>query len=154
MASHGDTRLPLRFWNKVEVRQASQLVATPCWVWVAYVMPKQGYGMFRWDLKTCLAHRVAYQTLVGQIPKGLEPDHLCRVRTCTNPDHMELVTRQVNVLRGEASAAKFARRTVCGKGHPLSGTNLIPCRLKHGLRKCRTCYNAWQSERQKLKNAA
>ena len=152
MSLFNSPNLPDRFWKKIAVQQASSLVATPCWIWTGYVMP-EGYGMFRWDGKTCLAHRVSRQVLIGPIPKGLEPDHLCRVRKCVNPEHTEPVTRRVNVLRGEAPAAKLSKRTVCDAGHELSGDNLIKCRLRNGSRTCRMCYNKKQRDSQiKRKN--
>lgn len=46
------------------------------------------------------AHRIAYTLTFGLIPKGLEPDHLCRNRRCINPYHLELVTRKINSRRG------------------------------------------------------
>ena len=48
----------------------------------------------------CSAHRVSYALLKGTLVDGLDLDHLCRVRPCVNPDHLEQVTRQVNVRRG------------------------------------------------------
>ncbi len=56
-------------------------------------------------------HRMAYTILVGEIPEGLEPDHLCRNRACYNPAHLELVTRSENVKRGLLGVIKnFCKR--------------------------------------------
>jgi hypothetical protein len=49
--------------------------------------------------RTALAHRVAYEALVGPIPDGMTIDHLCRNKRCLNPAHMELVTRGENTRR-------------------------------------------------------
>ena len=51
------------------------------------------------------AHRWSYQHHIGPVPEGLVLDHLCRVRHCVNPDHLEPVTSRENTLRGEGFAA-------------------------------------------------
>lgn len=47
------------------------------------------------------AHRAAYEALRGPIPEDRVLDHLCRVRRCYNPWHLEIVTIGENVRRGE-----------------------------------------------------
>lgn len=129
--SYGDPRLPARFWDKVRVE------LTGCWTWQAYVTAS-GYGQF-YPTKNQprRAHRVAYEVLVGPIPDGLQLDHLCRVRACCNPEHLEPVTHRVNTLRGVGFAARHAAATECPKGHPYSGSNL---RIRpSGRRACREC---------------
>ena len=54
------------------------------------------------------AHRFVYEQTKGPILEGLTIDHLCRVRCCVNPDHLEVVTIQENIQRGFA-----ARRKLC-----------------------------------------
>jgi hypothetical protein len=83
------------------------------------------------------AHRLYYELEKGPIPKGLTLDHLCRVRCCVNPDHLEPVTPVENVMRGESFFAKQARRTHCPQGHEYIGRNLMITR--RGERKCRAC---------------
>lgn len=115
-----------------------------CWEWPG---PKdvRGRGLVYHDGKRRKAHRVAYEMLVGPIPEGLEPDHLCRNLACFNPRHLEPVTHAVNSLRGEGLPAKNARKTHCDHGHPLSGSNLRVYRRtwKSGkttdVRVCRQC---------------
>ena len=67
-----------------------------CWIWQRGVNPVSRYGMLgrRW------AHRVIYEREVGPIPRGMELDHLCRVKACVNPDHLEVVTKSENAKRG------------------------------------------------------
>ena len=90
----GDNRLPERFWRKVTVDTGSG-----CWVWMA-ALNRRGYGIWGWQGRTVLVHRVAYEVLTGQrIPEGLTIDHLCGVKRCVNPDHMEVVTRGENTRR-------------------------------------------------------
>jgi hypothetical protein len=72
---------------------------TGCWNWLLKV-GDHGYGD-TWDGSSVRkAHRVVYERLVGPVPDGLQLDHLCRNRACVNPDHLEPVTRSVNVQRG------------------------------------------------------
>lgn len=106
-----------------------------CWLWVASCSPS-GYGHFRVDGKTVRAHRFAYEYWHGPIPADKELDHCCRVRACVNPAHLEAVSHQENVLRGEARAAANARKAVCPKcGGAFTTTN-------RGSRRCRPCGNA------------
>src|ERR1700751_234362 len=70
-----------------------------CWEWHGYVS-KRGYGFFHAFGRPRPAHRVAYEIYVGEIPGGLDLDHLCRNRSCVNPAHLQPVTRQINILRG------------------------------------------------------
>jgi HNH endonuclease len=79
-----------------------------CWLWMAYI-DGDGYGKFRLG-KTITAHRAAWLLFRGPIPEGLEPDHLCLIKRCANPDHLELVTHQVNIQRGWDARARFAER--------------------------------------------
>jgi hypothetical protein len=128
-------RLPLRFQTKIAVDP------TGCWLWAGATM-WNGYGQatpLRSDPPgtTTLVHRRAYEILVGPIPDGMTLDHLCRVRECVNPDHMEPVTMRDNMLRGRSPAAYHARATHCPKGHPYFGANLY--QRPNGSRGCRAC---------------
>jgi hypothetical protein len=84
-----------------------------CWVWTG-ATEHNGYARFWLDGKMRYAHRVAYEWFRGPIPAGLDLDHLCRVRNCVNPYHLEAVTRQVNLLRGETFTAAHAAGRDCG----------------------------------------
>ncbi len=119
-----------RFWAKVDVTAADL-----CWHWTAGLQ-SAGYGRFSADGRDIGAHRFAYELLVGPIPEGLHIDHLCRVRHCVNPEHLEPVTQRENILRGECPAALNARMTECPRGHPFDEANTY---LTGGQRTCRTC---------------
>lgn len=127
----GDDRLPERFWGKVSVEPN-----TGCWLWTATC--SGGYGRYSLAGEMKNAHRVAYQALVGPIPKTLHMDHLCRVRSCCNPEHLEPVSPGENIRRGDTGKL-LADKTHCPQGHPYSGDNLF---YDAGARKCRTCARA------------
>jgi hypothetical protein len=129
-----------------------------CWIWQGQ-LGSCGYGRVYHDGKMRSAHRAAWTLVNGPIPQGLEIDHLCRVRNCINPSHLEAVTHAENCQRGTAglNLAAFQRaKTHCPQGHPYSGENLyLP---PSGGRICRTCrqiaVRRWQREKQKAWRAA
>lgn len=112
--------------------------ATGCWLWQG-CKTYQGYGRMIRLRANHMAHRVVYEDLVGPVPDGLVLDHLCRVRHCVNPAHLEPVTNRENILRGTGFAARKAAQSHCVNGHPLSGENIYPYK---GGRLCRTCRRA------------
>lgn len=85
------------------------------------------YGCWNYDGRRHLTHRVSYRLLVGEIPAGLEIDHLCANRLCCNPAHLEAVTSEVNSRRSHT-----ATKTLCVNGHQLAGENLIIKRRANG----------------------
>jgi hypothetical protein len=110
-----------------------------CWLWTGGIAP-HGYGIFWFEGKSVSAHRWSWERANGPVPDGLELDHLCRVRHCVNPEHLEPVTRAENHRRGLSDAAARARqqaKTHCPQGHPYSGDNLI--KRPGDRRGCRTC---------------
>src|SRR3990170_3439480 len=134
----GDTRLPAHFWAKVLVGSGPTLRPDlgPCWEW-RMPISSNGYSHYWVRTRYILGHRLTYETLIGHIPPGLEPDHLCRKRICVNPAHIELVTHQENIRRGKAAT----RKTHCFRGHPFDEVNT---HIKtDGYRECRTCRRAW-----------
>lgn len=84
-----------------------------------------------------MAHRVFYENYVGDIPVELELDHLCKSRSCINPDHLEPVTRRVNMQR------QFKEPGKCKQGHSFEN-NEIWWTAKTGTRhrKCKGCDSA------------
>lgn len=133
-----------RFWSKVSGGDVSE-----CWLWTAQ-KNSYGYGRFSVAGRHRLAHRLSYEMLIGEVPPGLDLDHLCRVRDCVNPWHLEPVTRTVNILRGAAPAivsARHAAVTHCPKGHPYDEENTYRPPGKKAHRMCRICGR----ERQRLR---
>ena len=93
---HGTTADPTpsasdRFWSKVEKSET-------CWLWTGAKI-NSGYGLFSVNDRRVLAHRFAYELLIGPIPAGLTVDHLCYIRACIRPDHLEAVTMGENTRR-------------------------------------------------------
>lgn len=103
----GNDCLPQRFWNKVKVNPE-----TGCWEWTACKF-NTGYGYYWLDGGGTSGHRAAYEAFRGVIPEGLHLDHLCRVRNCVNPAHLEAVTPTVNILRGTGITAHNAKKDRC-----------------------------------------
>lgn len=136
------------FWARVEKTET-------CWLWRGTSI-RNGYGQLSWHAPMRLAHRYAYELLVGPIPEGLTLDHLCRVRHCVNPAHLEPVTNRVNLLRGETFVAREAAQTHCPQGHPydLFNTYTQPSRR---IRYCRECRRAsvrkWRAARKQAASA-
>jgi len=109
-----------------------------CWIWQKYIRPN-GYGQIGvLKGRSFYVHRVAYEEWVGPIPEGLQIDHLCRVRACCNPEHLEPVTLKVNVLRSENFAATYAKATHCSQGHEFTPENTY-IRPGRGGRDCNEC---------------
>lgn len=118
-----------RFWSKVDKTE-------DCWLWRAGKF-WHGYGQFSVNNKSRYAHRVAYELEFGPVPDGMQLDHLCRVRLCVRPSHLEAVTQTENIRRGVSPTALNRRLTKCKRGHDLSGDNIhVNAR---GYRQCRVC---------------
>jgi hypothetical protein len=128
-----------RFWMKVQKTDT-------CWLWIG-ANRAGGYGAFYYPSHpsgfiTHRPHRVAYEWAKGPIPEGLVLDHLCRVRNCVNPDHLEPVTNAENVRRGAALI------TTCPRGHALDYVD------PNGHRRCRTCRNELKRLRRRARAEA
>ena len=138
-----------RFWSKVDRNgpiPAHHQNLGPCWLWKAGKV-RDGYGNFRIGEKQVLAHRWTFERVNGSVPAGMELDHLCRVRHCCNPSHLEIVTRAVNQARGMK-----AQQTHCKNGHPYDEENTY--RKPSGRRDCRACVRERVSQYRARKAAA
>ncbi len=142
-----------RFWAKAQPEPN-----TGCWLWLGNIQPN-GYSYISSNngRTNRIAHRVAYELLVGPIPEHLEIDHLCRNRECVNPQHLEAVTHSVNQKRSPvvrlrlqkmAAAALDMRITnlrassTCRRGHLWNRENTYYYpNSPRGQRGCRICQN-------------
>lgn len=128
------TRKPIR--ERMEA--FSEVDAAGCWRWVGH-KTAAGYGKLKFKCETKLAHRLSYELNIGPIPDGLHLDHLCRVRDCINPAHLEPVTPAENVRRSTAWDFNKAKEA-CPKGHAYSPENTYFA--PNGHRQCKECRRA------------
>lgn len=89
------------FWQNVEQADDSD-----CWEWTGEQTPG-GYGRLSRQrvpggrtYARLVAHRYAYEDLIGEVDPALDLDHLCRNRLCVNPYHLDPVPPAVNCQRG------------------------------------------------------
>lgn len=121
---------PSLFWKRVRKTDT-------CWLWIG-PLDAAGYGSVSFA-DTSSAHRMAWVLSRGKIPDGLELDHLCRVRRCVNPEHLEPVTHAENMRRAAPFRLPPPRQLVCVRGHLLAEGNLLRRKARAGHRECLTC---------------
>lgn len=105
----------------------------------------QGYGTICVDGRNQQVHRVTYELLVGPIPADYDLDHLCGVRNCIRPSHLEPVTHAENVRRA-------LERPDCSFGHAMTPENVYIA-PKTGKRQCRECRRRRHREHAPRRNA-
>lgn len=124
-----------------------------CWLWPGGTA--RGYGVLsvrrgHGDGSTSMyIHRAMYERYVGPIPEGMQIDHLCMVKRCANPEHLEAVTGVENIQRWSASITK------CPAGHSYTEENTyITVTERRSWRNCRACGRERTKEYRARKKAA
>lgn len=129
----------------VEVLIQKYVIPEPncgCWLWVGPANTK-GYGQAHIYGKRVMAHRMIYKAFKRTIPDGFQLDHLCRVPSCVNPDHLEAVTPRENTRRGLAGH-KNKKKEHCPRGHTYTDKNTkIQTRNGVDSRICRKCQSIY-----------
>jgi len=130
-------RLPEQLRSKIAF-----FVPGGCWLWTA-CKNTDGYALVCFQRKVRTAHRLIYEMLVGEIPEGMSLDHLCRVRHCVNPEHLEPCPLRENILRSPVQlSAVNASRDACKHGHRFTPENTVVRNRKqrnNPSRQCLTC---------------
>lgn len=118
-----------------------------CHLWSSG-MTQYGYGKFSVGKPDVHAHRFAVELTGQTIPPGMVIDHLCRVKACVNPAHLEVVNNRTNVLRGVGPSAQNASKTHCE-----CGLALTPHHRKVE-RYCRPCRTAAERAYSRMKRSS
>lgn len=135
-------------WKSGPERLLSRKVLVgDCWEYAGH-RNAPGYGRIYAEGRHWYAHRYSYTLHKGEIPEGFQVDHLCVNPACFNPDHLEAVPPQVNVIRSSAPSAITARTGICQRGHKMTPENVY-VRRGGKRRMCRAC----QRERSKATQA-
>lgn len=123
------------------MRQVYKEPTYQCWLWQGHI-GKNGYGRWKPAGRSVSTHRWSYERFIGPIPEGLQIDHICNIKSCVNPEHLQPVTARVNVLKAKKGITSInAAKTHCVNGHPLFGANLRIYVTKDGKksRVCKSC---------------
>lgn len=142
--------LKARFWSSVSANSAEG-----CWNWNG---PKTFYGYGRLmesigngKTKQLMAHRFAYEQIVGKIQDVMTIDHVCRNKLCVNPAHMEVVTRGENSIRSHSRNMVAMRENCCTNGHKIENENVIKEIRGNGKERlrCKICSLEREKKRKK-----
>ncbi len=147
---HLSTKDLIRIFSKISTHNDLWFNETPCWIWCGNRTVECGYGHIKFKRHTESVHRMLFAWLIHSLPRGRkygEIDHLCKIRACCNPLHLEFVDSKTNVHRSNGPAAVNAKKTHCINGHLLSGPNLVLDWA--GKRQCRTCQRSYQRQYQR-----
>jgi hypothetical protein len=139
----GDAKTYIAARIRVEDRGYS----SPCWVWQRSLTEKgYGRGPVPGFAGNSRVHRATYELYVGPIPEGLVIDHLCCVKACCNPDHLEAVTDEENRRRAAPSIAVARREAIVLCEHGAFRSYCKPCHAAY--------VRAWHAKRRSRREAA
>jgi hypothetical protein len=140
-----------------------------CWQWTGARWgggDKRKYGVTSYAGNPDSAHRVSYRIFKGEIPSGLDVEHLCQNPLCINPEHLQASTRLVNIRRDHP----WLNEGKCKYGHSMEGKKSCPTcarktprvmvwlgtgKCKHGHERengtpqCKTCRAQWMRRQRK-----
>lgn len=144
----GTKRTPpeVRFQTKYRIDEE-----TGCWLWTG-ALNNKGYGTIGetiadYTTKHHYAHRLSYTMHKGPIPDGLVVDHMCNVRNCVNPDHLQVLTNRENIERSPSPIIQRRLARICKRGHDLADEANVYRRPDNGRIQCRACIRLrWQKK--------
>jgi len=151
-----------RFWSYVNKNgDIHPILGTRCWVWTG-ALDNNGYATFRRSVKndpSCPkipVHRFCLELIQGQpVPNDLEVDHLCKIRNCVNPEHLEAVTPNENKRRSNGVGEVNRQKTYCHRGHLYDEINTIYRKTKTSVKRiCKECQKIWITNRSIAKSLA
>lgn len=123
-----------RFFSKIKVNQNNN-----CWEWQGAL--QSGYGFLAQDKVSHRVHRVSYKIFKGSLIKGMVIDHICRNKSCVNPDHLRQVDQHTNTFENsENIMAKNKQKTHCKRGHEFTIENTTKEKTGRSCRECRKMY--------------
>jgi hypothetical protein len=94
-----------RFWSNVNIRGDDD-----CWKWQGGSLSPNGSGIFYYNKKTMLAHRMAYILKYGDIENIKNKDtifHICPNNNCCNPKHLLIRKDWNKILLDDVLINKF-----------------------------------------------
>lgn len=149
-AGHGSRISPITYRScdpprkRMHHRLESNFIPEPnsgCWLWLGTVATN-GYGKLWVDGKSVSAHVLSYRLYRGG-SGGKKLHHICKVKTCINPDHLLVVTTKEH---SELHRDDLVIQTHCKRGHTFTSENTLI--KSSGRRECRAC----KQQRNRLSN--
>jgi len=124
-----------------------------CWNWLGSRSANK-YGCIHFRGRTQKTHRVSYILFVGEIPKDLTIDHICRNTLCINPAHLRPMSLIDNIMAGNGICVKNKNKTHCVNGHDITNGYVWKRKIGNPVRVCRKCLNirqnAWRAKKRSL----